>query len=130
MRTSFGWGRALGTLILLPLVALVVVLAFLWSMASLDPMSITIDGETVALSGVSGWHAALLVTALVVAVLLGLVIAALIVVFVLGVTAFGIVVAILATVTALAILSSPLLLIGWLIWRLVRPAPVPRAVAA
>jgi hypothetical protein len=129
MRTSFPWGRALGALILLPIVALTI-MALVWSMTSLDPMSVTIDGETVALSGISGWHAALLVIALASTVLLGLVIAALAVVFVLGIAALGIVVAVLATAAALALVSSPLLLIGWLIWRLARPAPAPRTVAA
>jgi hypothetical protein len=130
MKSRSAWGRVAVALLLLILLAVAVVLASLWSLASLDHLAITVDGDTLALSGIGGWHAALLVVALVAAVLLALVAAALAVVLVLGIAALGVAVGGFTTIAALAIAASPLLLIGWLIWRLVRPAPAPRAATA
>lgn len=122
MKNGFGWGRAFAALVLFALVALVVVLALVWAALPLQHTTITINGETIALSGIEGWRAALVITAAVVAVLVGLVVAALAVVFAVGVAALGVVVSVLAVLASLALLASPLLFIGWLIWRLVRPA--------
>ena len=110
--------------------AITVVLVFLWSLTALDHMAITVDGDTLALSGIGGWHAALLVVALVAVVLVALVLAALALVLVLGLAALGVAFGGLTAIVALALVASPLLLIGWLFWRLVRPAPVPHAAAA
>jgi hypothetical protein len=130
MKANVGWGRARGVLALFTLVALVVVLAGAWSMLPLDRTTIVIDGETISLSGISGWHAGLAIVAAVAAVLLALVVAALAVVLGLGLAVFGIVIAMLSVVGALALVASPALLLGWLIWRLFRRAPDGQPVAA
>jgi hypothetical protein len=130
MKAKSGWGRAVAALALLTLVALVVVLAAVWSLLPLEHTTIAVDGETISLSGISGWRAALAVVAAVAAVMLALVIAALAVVLALGLAVFGIVVALLCVAGVLALVASPLLLLGWLIWRLVRRASGGHAAAA
>jgi hypothetical protein len=130
MKAKPGWGRAIAALALLTLVALVVVLAAVWSLLPLEHTTIAVDGETISLSGISGWRAALAVVAAVAAVMLALVIAALAVVLALGLAVFGIVVALLSVAGVLALVASPLLLLGWLVWRLVRRAPSGQAAAA
>jgi hypothetical protein len=122
MKKTFGWGRVFATLFLVALLALVTLLALGWAALPLEHTTITIDGETIALSGIEGWRVALLVVALAVAVLLGLAIAALAVVFGFGVAVLGVVVALVAVLASLALVASPLLFIGWLLWLLVRPA--------
>jgi hypothetical protein len=122
MKQNLGAGRALVALTVGTLVVLVVVIALAGSTLPLEHMSITIDGEDVALKGIGGGHAVLLVVALAAAVLLVLLIAACAVVFVFGVVALAIAVAVLAVLASLALAISPLVFIGWLIWRLLRPA--------
>ncbi|MDQ2736859.1 MAG: hypothetical protein ABI330_18675 [Caldimonas sp.] len=128
MKTKFGWGRALVTLFLLALLALVAVLAVAWVALPLDHTTITVDGETVALSGLGGWHAGAVILVAALAVLIGLIVAALAVVFAFALAALGVVVALVAVLASLALVASPFLFIGWLIWLLVRPAT--RATAA
>jgi|BarGraIncu00222A_1022003.scaffolds.fasta_scaffold192031_2 hypothetical protein len=123
MKKSLGWGSVFAILLLCALVALVGVLSLVWAALPLDHTTITIDGQTIALSGIEGWRAAAAIAAAVVAVFVALVVAALVVVFAVGVALLGIVVAALAVLASLALIASPLLFIGWLIWRLVRPAP-------
>ncbi len=130
MKRGFGWARALMALILFALVALVILLCLCGSLLPLGHITVAIDGDTISLSGISGWQAALVITALAVGVLLVLVVAALAVVFALGVAAIGGALGLLVAVVTLALLTSPLLLVGWLIWRLARPAPRHRAAAA
>jgi hypothetical protein len=130
MNSRSAWGRIAVALLLLILLAIAVVLASIGSLASLDHLAITVDGDTLALSGIGGWHAALVIVALVGAALLALVAAALAVVLVLGIAALGVAVGGFTAIAALALATSPLLLIGWLIWRLLRPAPAQRAAAA
>jgi len=127
MRTGFAWGRVFAALFLLAVLALVVILAIAWSALPLEHTTITIDGETIALSDIEGWRAAVVLAGAVVAVLFGLVVAALAVVFAVGLAALGVIIAVLAVLVSLALCASPLLLVGWLIWRLVRPAPVAGA---
>jgi hypothetical protein len=129
MRRSFGWGRALAALFLVSLVLLVALLALVWSALPLEHATISIDGETIALSGIEGWRAALVIAGAIVAVLVAAVVAALAVVFAIGVAALGVIVAMLAVLASIALVASPLILVGWLIWRLVRPAPGAGAAA-
>ncbi len=105
--------RRRGTLLLLTLVALVVVLAAVWSLLPLEHTTIAVDGESISLSAISGWHAALAIAAAVAAVLLALVIAVLAVVLALGLAVFGIVVAMALSVAGrrCALVFSPLLLL-------------------
>ena len=130
MRRTFGWGRLFANLFLFSLIALVAVFAIVWSALPLDHATITIDDETIALSGVEGWQAVLVVIGAAAAVLVGLVVAALAMVFAFGAAALGIVVAMVAVLASLAIVASPFLFVGWLIWLIVRPAARPQAAAA
>jgi hypothetical protein len=130
MKANPGWGSAVAALALLTLVALVVVLAAVWSLLPLEHTTIAVDGESISLSAISGWHAALAIAAAVAAVLLALVIAVLAVVLALGLAVFGIVVAMLSVAGVLALVFSPLLLLGWLVWRLVRRTPGGQTAAA
>lgn len=127
MKPNFGGGRACTALALLTLVVLVVVLALAGTALPLEHASITIDGDNVALTGIGGEHAVLLVVALAAAILFGLVIAALALVFVFGVVVLAIAVAVLAVLASLALALSPLLFIGWLIWRLLWPGATANA---
>jgi hypothetical protein len=130
MNKGFAWGSVFAVLLLCALVALVTVLALVWAALPLEHTTITVDGRTIALSGIEGWRAALAIAAAVFAVFMALVVAALVVVFAVGVALLGIVVSTLAVLASLALAASPLVLIGWLIWRLVRPAPGTGAATA
>lgn len=129
MTRGIGWGRFLVTAMAAVLVTLIVVLALAWSALPLEQTTITIDGESVALSGLDGWHGAIIIVAGAVAVLLGLVVAVLAVVVALGAAALGVAIALAAVLTVLALVGSPLVFLGWLVWLAVRPARA-RAIAA
>jgi hypothetical protein len=130
MKTTFGWGRAIVTLFVLTLLALIALLAAAWAALPLDQATISVDGETIALAGLGGWHAGAAIVAVALAVVVGLVIAALAVLFALAMAAFGVAAALIAVLASLALVASPFLFIGWLIWMLVRPAPRAGAAAA
>jgi hypothetical protein len=117
-------------MLMLLLFVIAVLLAFLWSLPSLDHMAVTVDGDTLALSGIGGWQAGLLLVALVAAALIALVAAALAIVLALGLAALGVAIGGLTAIVALVLVASPLLLLGWLIWRLLRAAAMPHAAAA
>ena len=130
MRRTFGLGRILASLFVLAFVAIVAMLAVAWSSLPLQHATISIDGQTFALSGFDGWHAAATIVAVAVVALIGIIVAALAVVFAIGVALLGVCIALLAVVASVALVASPLLFLGWLIWRIVRPAPTMAAVAA
>jgi hypothetical protein len=123
MKKRLGWGSVFAVLLLCALVALVSVLGLVWAALPLDHTTITVDGQTIALSGIEGWRAAAAIAAAVVAVFVALIVAALVVLLAVGAAVLGIVSAALAVLASLALIASPLLFIGWLIWRPVRPAP-------
>jgi hypothetical protein len=131
MKRRFGgWVRTLATLFLMAFSAIVVAIALAWSALPLDHATILIDGETIQLSGIDGWHAALVIATAGVGVLIALIVGALAVVFGLLAAALAILVALVIVMATLALVASPLLLIVWAIWRIARPAHDPRPAAA
>lgn len=97
-----------------------------------DPLAhavISVNDHDVALSGLQGNLPLLVLVGLVVAVVL-VVIVPLAVGIPLVLIGFGLALGVLAITAATALLLSPLILIGWLIWRLARPARPARVSAA
>ena len=122
MSHRFAWGRALATSFLLAFVAVVVALTLAWAMIPLDHTTITIDDETVRLSRIEGWRAALVIAAASAGVLIALVVAALAIVFGLLAAAFSIALALAIVIATLALVASPVLVVVWAIWRVARSA--------
>ena len=130
MNTGFAWGRAVAIALLLAFVAIVVGMAVAWSLLPLDHTTITIDDETVRLSGIDGWRIAVAIAAASAGVLIALIVGALAVVFALLAAALSIAVALAFAVAALALVASPVLVVAWAIWRAARPSNPARAAAA
>ncbi len=130
MSTRFTWGRALVISFLLAFVAVVVALTLAWSMLPLDHTTISIDNETVRLSGIDGWHVALLIAAASAGVLIALVTGALAIVFGLLAAAFSIALALAIVIATLALVASPVLIVAWVIWRIARPSTSARPATA
>ena len=130
MSTRFTWGRALVISFLLAFVAVVVALTLAWSMLPLDHTTISIDDETVRLSGIEGWRVALVIAAASAGVLIALVIGALAIVFGLLAAAFSIALALAIVIATLALVASPVLVMIWAIWRITRTSNDVRPAAA
>ena len=130
MNTGFAWGRAIAMALLLAFVAIVVGMAVAWSFLPLDHTTITIDDETVRLSGIDGWRIAVVIAAASAGVLIALIIGALAVVFGLLAAALSIAVALAIVVATLALVASPVLVLAWAIWRVARPSNPGRPAAA
>ena len=118
------WWRALALFLLL-VVLLGVTLAVL--IATADPHSlgdavIRINGEDVALSHLHV-HPLAATLAGIVGALVALVVVPLVVCVPLLAIVFGLACALIAIAGTTALVLSPLLLIGWIAWRLARPAP-------
>jgi len=97
-----------------------------------DPLAhavISVNDHEVALSGLQGNLPLLVLVGLVVAVVL-VVVVPLAVGIPLVLVAFGLALGVLAIAAATALLLSPLILIGWALWRLARPARPARVSAA
>jgi hypothetical protein len=90
---------------------------------------LSINDHDIVLSGLSGNLPALALAGLVMAVVFAVVVPCAIVVPLL-VIGLGLALGVLAIVAATALLLSPLWLIGWLIWRVARPARPVRVTAA
>jgi hypothetical protein len=104
-------------------VAVAAAVAALWLALPLVSTTISIDGETFSLANLSGGELALAFVAAILASLAALAVGALATALGLAAGAFGIGLGVLATVAVVAIVSSPLLLVGWLVWRAVRRRP-------
>ena len=122
---SWGWLPIAAAIVLVVAVLMGVGLALAWS--HLPAANISIDGEPVSLPALAGWQAVL-------AFLLGVVAVVLAAVLVVGVLAISIVAALLCVVLVLVwvavgllLVFSPVLLLGWLLWRLSRRPPAPVA---
>ena len=119
--------RFLLMLSLIAIVGLGILAAIAWSVWPLDGTTFAIDRESIALSGLQGWHPLAAVAFGVVAAIVGICIAILAVSFALLCTALGLGLALLAVAGSLGLVAAPFLLIGWLVWRLARPRPAPAA---
>jgi hypothetical protein len=113
------WSGAAAALLLLALVV-VAALMVAWAALPLDGTTITVDGETFSLANLSGGQVAAVFAIGIVATIAALLLAALAVIVGLAAAVLGIGVGILATAASLTLVASPLLLIGWLLWRAVR----------
>ena len=130
MSTGFAWGRAIAVSLLLAFLAIVIGMAVAWSFLPLDHTTITIDDETIRLSGIDGWRIAVAIAAASAGVLIALIVGALAVVFALLAAALSIAVALAFAVAALALVASPVLVVAWAIWRAVRSSSPTRPAAA
>ena len=102
------------------------------ALAADDPLGhavVSINDHDLALSDLSGNLPALALVGLVMAVVLVVVVPCPVVVPLL-VIGLGLALGVLAIVATTALLLSPLLLIGWVVWRLARPARPVRVTAA
>jgi hypothetical protein len=116
------------SLVLVAVVAATV--AVVWLALPLVSTTISIDGESFSLANLGGGELALAFVAAVVASLAALAVGALATALGLAAGALGIGLGILATVAVVAIVSSPFLLVGWLVWRAVRRRPSSGATTA
>jgi hypothetical protein len=123
-------GLVFAALIVTLILVLVAIIAAACATMPLDQMTITIHGETFSLAGISGWHAGLVIAGAIVVVLLATVAAALAVAFALGMAGLAVLVGLAATVASIVLVASPLILVGWLVWRLVARPSRPRPAAA
>ena len=126
---SWPWMRAVLIVSLVAMVALVAS-AVLIAQLPLEQMSITIDGERLDVHGLAGKHAVALIGLGAVALISAVFLAAVVAVLALLAAAFGLAIAAVATMASLAVTLSPLLLIGWLIWRASRAQPVAPIIAS
>ena len=128
-RTAWRWIALLAATLLLFLVAIGAAVAFAWTMLPLDRVTLVVDGETVPLPGATGWQVALGLTMALFAVVLASVVA---IAIAIGVTLLVIGGAAIAAALTVLLAASPLLLAGWLIWRLTRPSakPAPQGIVA
>jgi hypothetical protein len=104
------------------IVVSVALLALALSYGPYPDANIFIDGDALSLHGLDGWAAVFVFTAAALAIV-GFAIA--VVLGVLASLAVAVVVALLglgAAAVVLLVLASPVLLVGWLIWRALRPS--------
>jgi len=115
-------------LVLVVVVAMAI--AALWFALPIVDTTISIDGEHFSLANLSGGELVLAFVAAVLAALAALAVGALATALGLAAGALGIGLGVLATVAVLAIVASPLLLVGWLVWRAARRRPGATATTA
>ncbi len=124
------WPLVLGALLLLALGAL----ALVWNLVDavdVVPVSLTIDGERVIddidLAGLSPAHRMMLVALLAFAVLTAVLAVPVALLMALIALALALLLPVGIGLAALAVVTSPLWLLGWLLWRAVagRPSPPP-----
>jgi hypothetical protein len=111
------WLSTLAAIVLLVAIAIGAAVATVWSALPLDHATLVIDGETVALPTLTGWPAALALALAVLGVLLAAVLAVGGVAIAVVVAVLGIAFAAGAVIVAVLLVTWPLLLLGWLIWR-------------
>jgi len=123
-RTAIRGVTALATIVLVVALAIGAALAVAWSSLAPGSATIVIDGETFALPSLSGGQMAAVLALVALAVLMTAAVVVGAVVVALATTLFGVAVAALIAVATVLLVASPVLLLGWLIWRLSRhPAP-------
>jgi hypothetical protein len=124
-RTAMRWLTALAASVLLVALAIGAALAVAWSSLPAGGATIVIDGETIALPTLSGGQMAAAIGLVVVAVLATAAVVVGAVAIALATALFGLAIGALVTVVTVLLAASPVLLIGWLLWRLSRSAPAP-----
>ncbi len=120
--------RALAALVLILALVVAGLLVAAWATLPLDRTAITIDGDRFSLADLTGTHTVVFffiaIAAVVFAVLFALAAGA----FGLGLGALGLAFGGLVAVGTLALVAAPFVLLAWLVWRLVRSPPAPRAI--
>ena len=117
-RATRSW---LVALLAVMLIALLAVLFSAWLLTEpLAGAAIVIDDERVVLRGFDTPHAALLIFGGAALLIMALMLALVVVVLAVIAAALGIALAFLASTAAVLVSISPLLLVGWIIWRVLR----------
>ncbi|MEO5882105.1 MAG: hypothetical protein ABIQ06_06780 [Caldimonas sp.] len=114
------WIVALSAIVLGVAIAIGVAIVAAWSSLPIERAALVLDGESVRLPSLTGWHAALALVLAVFAVLVAAVVTVGAVALALAAALCGILIATLVIVVTLLLVLSPVLLIGWLLWRLAR----------
>jgi hypothetical protein len=109
-----------GWMALLLIVVPAVAIAAVWFALPLDATTITVGGESFSLADLSAGQVAGLWVLAVLAVAAALAFGVAATVLGLAVGALAVGVGVAAAIGAVAIVASPLLLVGWLVWRTVR----------
>ena len=123
-------GRLALAAVIVALLAAVALGSLALSAWPLDGASLAIDGDSISLAGLPGWHVTAAIAAVAAAVCIALLAAAGAVVLALLAVALGIAVALFATVGSFALVLSPLLVVAWIVWRIVRSDTTPRPMSA
>jgi hypothetical protein len=114
------WTRALAVLLVVVATFVAVLVAVAWAVFPLDRVALAIDGATYSLADLHGWDVVLAFLAAVAAVVLALVVALGAIVLAMAVGAIGLGVGLLAAVASVAVVVAPFVVVGWLLWRLLR----------
>ena len=123
-KKAMRWVTALATVVLGVAIAIGVALVLAWHSLPLDRATIVINGETVALPSLSGGQAALAIALAAFAVLIAAIVVVGGVAIALASALFGIAIAGLVAVLTVLLVASPVLVLGWVVWRIVRsPSP-------
>lgn len=130
MRNGSGWGLGVAIGLLLALAAIVCLLAAAWATLPLDGVTLSIDDETMPLSTIGPWTAAFAILGIGVVILIGVIVGVVALLGGLLVALLGMVLGLIVGVFAIALAASPLLLLVWVSWRLLRPAASARPATA
>jgi hypothetical protein len=114
------WTRALAVLLVVVAAFVAVLVAVAWAVLPLDRIALAIDGATYSLADLHGWDVVLAFLAAVAAVVLALVVALGAIVLAMAVGAIGVGVGLLAAVASVVVVVAPFVVVGWLLWRLLR----------
>ena len=126
MKTLLRWLLAAGIVVVLAIATVAVALAYL----PYPNATVRIDGETLSLSGLDGWEAGALLAGAATALVSFVLASALGIVAGIGVALLVALLVIAAVAAVLLILASPLLLLGWLLWRAASGARAPTPAGA
>ncbi len=113
MKTWLRWMLAAGIVIVLAIVTVAVMLSYM----PYPNATMSIDGETLSLSGLDGWGAAAVLAAAAMALVSFVLASALAILAAVLAAMLTALLAVAAVAAVLLLLASPLLLIGWLLWR-------------
>lgn len=126
MKTWLRWLLAAGIVIVLAIVTVAVMLSYM----PYPNATMSIDGDTLSLSGLDGWGAAAVLTAAAMALVSFFLASALAILAGILVAVLTAVLAVAAVAAVLLLLTSPLLLVGWLLWRALTTSRPPTSAPA